>query len=474
MAVKTSAIIPFPVTSIPDRLTMLYVADPTRTTTTAGTGAVVRLNRVQSANFGMDTPVTEVSEMGTQSRVGGIDELGEAKWKIDFNAVNINNLAALTGKKINATAASVTTIGLTDFQTAKLDIIRLVADPQNNVFGTLYMQDCVIEDYTVDVKVKGLASESLSGKGPNATFFPGYIIPKVYVVQAADVTSNSIPLSGVLGADEAPVQIFTPAAGQPPSYWQQNGSSYFLKVEQVTAANAGTIVGGASGNVLATRYYESGSAAATTVTYNSGTKVLAFPSGAIAAGDVIRLVFCSYNTDSFPTSIPATAPDTADRAGITARVIPIKINALGTSRIQSASVKFSLKRDHVQGVGENTLIYGIPSIPDVTIDLDVKESDPSLVSLLSTGSKNLTGQGGTIANDFQDLNYATRYELANALPFEIDLLDPFSVGVTLAKYTTTQLVVKGIDYTMSNKSDNTVKVSAMDIIGTLNISYTHP
>ena len=465
MAVRTQSLVPFTITSIPDRLTPIYVTDKRIVTTTAGTGAVVRLNRLQGATFSMDTPVTEISEMGAQFRVGGIDDLGESKFKLDFATVSIQNLAALTATTVLTGSGQVTNIGLTQFQNAQVDLIRLVADPTNTVFGTLYMQDCVIDDYAIDVKEKSMPMDTVNGRGPNATFFPGFVLPKTYVVQAADVSSNSIPITSVLGADEAPVQIYLPGSNTPPSYWQQNGSKYFLKVEQIP---------GAVLTNTPVRYTETASPAAQTVTYNSGTKVLAFPAGKLAAGDLIRLVFLSYNTDSFPLTVPANTPDTTERAAVAARLAPVKISANQLVRVQSASVKFSLKRDHVQGVGENAIVYGVPAIPDVSIDFDIKEYDLTLLSLLQTGSPNLTSQGGTIQNDFADLNYLTRVQLANAVPFSILVNDPFNVGVTLVSFTSPQIVVKGLDYSSSNKADNTVKVTALDITGNLTVSFTHP
>jgi len=421
------------------------------------------------------TGVIEVEEMGTQYRVGGIDELGEVSWKLDFNAVGITNIAMITGQTYLSGSAQTTTVNLTSFQQASVDIIRMVADKTNTIYGTLYVQDAIIEEYGVDVKSNGLVSETVSGKGPNCTYFPGFIVPKTYVVQAGDIVSGvcSITLTsggGVIGTDEAPVEIYLPGSSQPQSYWQTYGAQYFLKIEQVPGA------------VLTTnpvRYYEVGHPAAVTATWNNGTHKLTFPSGAITAGDLIRIVYCTYNNDAFPLTVPATSPDTADPAGVHARLVPITINANTTTRIESASIKFSLKRDHVNGVGENSIIYGIPAVPDVAITLDVKESDPALMSLLATGNDYITGTSvsGTIANDFIDLSYPTRWELdpSNALPFLIQLDNPFGTSPSyLMQWSTPQLVVKGIDFGSSNKADNTVKLTALDIIGNLSIAFTHP
>ena len=116
----------------------------------------------------------------------------------------------------------------------------------------------------------------------------------------------------------------------------------------------------------------------------------------------------------------------------------------------------------------------IAQIPDVELSFDVKETDLELLSLLSTGSSNLTSFGGSIANDFQDLNYITRVGLATSVPFSISLLDPYSVGTTLATYSCPQLVVKDIGYSSTNKSDNTIKITAAGVKGSLSIVYTVP
>lgn len=472
MAIKTVSLVPYQPSSVPDRLTPIWVMDKTKVTTSAGTGAAVRINRLQSASFSNNTGVIEISEMGAQTRVGGIDDLGEVSYKLDYMSVGINNAAAMVGKTVNQTALSTTTVGLPEFQAATTDIFRFVADKQNNVYGTLYCQDTVIEGYDIDVRANGPMSESISGKGPNATYFAGFVVPKTYIVQAGDITAGVCTLTltaTILGADEDVVKLPTVPGSAPPSYWEQNGSVYFLKIEQIPGANL-------ANNPV--RYYEAGHAAAITATYTAGSHHLVFPNAAITAGDLIRLTFLTYNTDSFPLTIPATSPDTTDRAGVHARLIPVTINAVQTTRIQSASIKYSLKRDHVNGVGENTIIYGVPMIPDVSINLDVKESDPTLLSLLATGTATLSGpgfSGGTIANDFVDLSYPTRWQLSptNAQPFVITLNDPFTSNV-LATFTTPQFVVKGIDYSSSNKADNTIRLTGMDIIGALTISFTHP
>lgn len=463
---------PFSVTSIPERLSPVYVADKrVNTATTGGTigAAAVRLNRVTGASFNFATPVMEVIEMGSQFRVGGVDDLGEATFKLDFNDVGINNMAAVTGTVVNTSSGSTTNIGLTQFQSAQIDIFRFVADPQNNIFGTLYLQDCIMEEYSVEAREKGVVTETVSGKGPNALFFPGFVVPKVYIVSATDVTNGYIDLSSFIGADEQPVQLYNPTSGNAPTYWQQNGSLYFLKVEQIKGA------------VLTnnpTRFYETTNAytppAASTVTYTPATKHLAFPASTLTNGDMIRLVFLTYNNDTFPLTVPTTSPDTTDRPGIPSRIIPVNINSNQVHRVQSCSIRFSFRREHVQGVGENQIIYGVPSVPDVAITLDSKEYDNTVLAMLSTGSPNFTSAGGTIASDLQDLNYITRKELATAYPLSITLDDPFNVGTVLASYTSPQVVVKGVDFASTDRADNTLRFTAIDIIGNFVISFTHP
>lgn len=576
LAVLTSSLTPAVITSLPSRLHALYLCDKTSVVTTSSTAAVKRLNRVQSADFTMDTPLIEVEEMGAQFRVGMVDELGETKWKLNWADVGVRNLCTLTGTKFDdTTPGNSITLGLTNFQNALVDIIRLVADPQNNVFGSLYMQDGVIDDYTVDAKETALTQESVSGRSPNAVFFPGYFLPKTYLCTSTDVTNGYLNINNILGADEDTVKIYlptavatpgtvtptgsgsggslaagtyayrvaarnavgttlagaettpyvasgstssvalawsavtgatggydvygrtpsgevflkhvssnsytdtgadTPDATKPlptlnttavPSYWQENGAQYFLKIEKVPLASL---------TATPVRYYEANSPNGKTATYNNSTKRLT-PSDAFVAGDVFRLVIVSYNSDGLPTSIPASTPDIknlTDRAGITARTVPVTISASKISRVQSASIKFALKRDHVQGLGEKTIVYGVPAVPNTDVSFDLKETDITLLSLLSTGSANLSSQGGTIANDFQDLNYITRIQLATNVPFVITMNDPFNVSAALGTYTISDLAIKSIGYADSPKSDSTIKCSAVGQSGAISISYTVP
>jgi len=523
----------------------------------------------------MATPIQEVSEMGDQSRVGAADELGEIKWKVDMTDVGVRNLAHIMGLPFDPTTSGQTfTAGLTQFQNASVDFIRMVADPTNTIFESIYMQDCIIDDYTIDVKQNGLAMDTMNGRGPNGVAFPGFFLPKTYLVTSADVSAGYLNIANILGADEDTVKIYLPtplvtvvgqvatgsgsggtlpaasytyriaarngsgttlasaetityvASGstssvalawtnqtaatsydvygrtaggevflknvltnsytdtgadtldptQPlptlnttavPSYWQQNGAQYFLKIEKVPLGSL---------TAVPVRYYEAFSPNGKTATYNNGTKHLTL-SDAFVAGDVFRLVVVSYNTNSFPLTVPSSTPDILnkdDRAGITSRMIPVSINAANLARVQSASIKFSWKRDHVQGLGENSIVYGVAQIPDVAISFDVKESDMKMLSLLSTGSQNLTSQGGTIANDFQDLNYLTRIGLATKVPFVITLLDPFNISTALATYSSPHLVIKDLSFDSTNKADNTIKITAEDITGTLTVSYVVP
>src|SRR5579884_868491 len=438
MGVLTSSLTPFPITSIPSRLVPLYCTDKTSVVTTSSTAAAVRLNRVQSSDFTMDTPLIDVEEMGATHRVGYVDYLGETKWKLDWNDVGVRNLVSLLGKSgfTPSIPGSSISIGLNDFQTASVDLIRLVADPQNNIFGELYIQDGIIDDYSVSAKTgNSLGMESMSGRAPNAVFFPGYIIPKTYLTTSTDATNGYLNIANILGADESPIEIYlptalttpvglavtahtsggtladgtydyrvaarngigttlacaevsatitgglgagsnslawtavtgatsydvygrtaggetllknvsvnsytdtgadTPGTTQPPllnttavpSYWQQNGAQYFLKIEKLP---------GASLTATPVRYYEANSPNGKTATYNAGTKHLTL-SDSITAGDLFRIVLVSYNSDGLPTTVPSTSPDTLnfdDRAGITSRTIPVTISAGQINRVQS-------------------------------------------------------------------------------------------------------------------------------------------
>lgn len=629
MATRSTSLVPFPITSMPDRLTPLGVFDKTITTSatlgSASASAFKRLNRVNSANFTFAVPVTEVTEMGSQFRVGGIDELGEVKFKLDLSSVGINNLANLCGINVSQAAGASTTVGLTQFQNASIDLFRFMSDPQNNVFGTIYMQDCIIEDYTVDIKTKSLVMENLSGKGPNAVSFAGFILPKVYKASAADNAAGYMAIGNgagsVFSASENLVPLPLPSNGSPLSFWQQNGAFNFLKIEKVTGAvptrykevvvgnvqtavaignsnyitpstflpalavNGSVTLGLGTANVETATVTAIASQVSTTSTApaTAGASVVITPASMIgiypgvtlqlanadgtsaetqavasvtsttftvatlstnktanfvisskapsflcsatkthAIGDPInvaltpsqnyvgsaafigtpatpstyklyigdtintndcfRLVFCSYATDAsannVPVTIPQNSPDTADRAGVSTRIVPVTIGAGSgagqINRLQSVSFNFSFKRDDVNGVGETAKVYGVPSVPDVKISFDVKETDLSLPSQLLTGSKNLSTQGGSIANDFVPFELITRTNLGTPTPITAKMYDPFNPTVVLATYSCPQMVVTGIDYSSSSKADNTVKITAMDITGNFTVTYTAP
>jgi hypothetical protein len=482
----------------------------------------------------------------------------------------------------------------------------------------IYVQDAIITDYGIDAKEKGLMMENSGGKGPNALFWPGYVEPQNYVVTSGDVAAGFMSVSGIFGADEQATQIFLPGVGNPASYWQQNGASYFLKIQkapggvttnppvryfennvwtpssavlatttfctpsqlclQAQVVGQKVIMGIATGNVETVTILEVAEAVNTVTggTITAGAGVVNTPTsmlgihvgvsltvdtvasgvqevvqvtaispttftatyvnshgaavplttpapsfqalfaqthattapcaGALAAtqgprgnayylastghlytgdtlvaGDVFTLVYLTYNSDAFPSTIPNATPDTTDPAGVNTRLVPLNIGA-GTSlqtmvnRVQSASFKMTLKRDQVQGIGENAIVYGISAVPDVAISMDVKEYDSTLLNQLTNQSKNLTGQGGTIANDFLDLNYQTRKQLDinYALVSGITLANPFDASKIIATWQTPQMVVKDIDYSSTSKADNTVKITALDIQGGFTITYTAP
>ena len=192
------------------------------------------------------------------------------------------------------------------------------------------------------------------------------------------------------------------------------------------------------------------------------------------AGDAFRLVIMSFNTDtSMPLVIPNN-PDTSDRPAVNTMLSPLKINGLQVNRVQTARFAMTLRRDAVQGIGEKIRIYGISSVPDVAVDLDIRETDLSLLSQLTTGSKNLSSQGGTIANDFQDLNYVTRSTLANPVPSSLQLFDPFDASRLICTWTSPQVIPTDITYTSSSKADNTIRITATDITGNFSVTSTNP
>lgn len=612
MAVRTTSIVPFSVNNIPDRFTPVFVSDDTAVATTAGTGATKRLNRLQSASFSMATGLVDVVEMGAKYRPGVIDDLGELTWNASWNAVGINNLAAITGTAVPTAAGASVTISADQINNSSVDFIRLVAGSDGNVFGTLYCQDCITLDYRVEAAERGVVTETASGRGPSAVFFPGYVIPKVYVASAGDVSAGYLSIASILSASEQIVQIFNPALGQAPSFYQQNGANYFLKIEKVPGAVTtnplvryfeNTWAGVQTAIAVATQYTtpnalsnqsiqvgskitmglgtanvetvtvlavasqaNTNSAASTatvgastitpasmlgivqaatlqvvnadgsnpetiTVTSVTGTTFTAtfastkaagflitskspsfqaaftkthaigdsitpqlnaqqggngyatynpttqriYLGDAFVAGDAFRLVIMSYNTDtSLPTSIPTTSPDTTDRPAVSTRFTPIKIGLANVNRASRAHMALTLRRDQVQGIGENAIAYGVSGVPDVAVDIDVRETDIGFLSQLATGSRNLTSQGGTIANDFQDLNYITRAGIVTAQAGTIALYDPFNASRILCTWSVPQVVVTDIAYASTSRADNTIRVTARDAIGNMSVTSTNP
>jgi hypothetical protein len=613
MAIRTTSIVPFRVDSVPDRFTPVFVSDLTALATTAGTAATKRLNRLQTASFSMATGVIDIVEMGSRFRPGVIDDLGELTWTATWNSVGIGNIAAITGTVVPTAPGASVTIGADQINANRVDFLRLVADNSGTVFGTLYCQDCVILDYRAEAAERGVVTETSSGRGPSAVFFPGFVLPKVYVATSGDVTAGYLSIGSLFSASEQPVQVFLPGAGQVPSFYQQNGTSYLLKLEKVpggvltnppvryyenvwsafqsaavisatqyitpnmlntgalqvnqkvtlglgtanvetvtitavasrvnTNSGSSTAVVGAStitpasmlgiqigvtlrtvnadgsngenvqvtavtGTTFTATFASTKAAgflittpapsfqANVTKTHAAGDPITAqlttaqggvgqatynpttnriYLGDTFAAGDVFRIVVLSYNTDtSLPLTIPTTTPDTTDRVAVSTRFIPLKINGLNTNRVTRASLAMTLRRDQVQGIGENAIVYGTSSVPDVAVDLDVRETDLSLLSQFATGSKNLSSQGGTIANDFQDLNYVTRAGIQTAVPASINLYDPFDASRILCTWSVPQVVVTDIAYASTARGDNTVRITARDAIGNLTVTSVNP
>ena len=236
MAALTAAVPPTAkVTEIPGRYSPVYVADKRNVgtapaTSTATNSPMAFLPRTETADANFSVPTTPVTELGSNYNVGEFDDLPESKLKLTSYDVSGNILTLLCGK--NYPLNTTTTVGFQDLATAVVDSVRQFADPNGNVFGSMYMGDMVIDEFSASLKAKSAAMEDYSLSGFNMMLFRGFIQAKSYVVLAADVTAGYISITPLLGANEGVVPIPVPSAGQPASYWIQTGRLNFLKIDR--------------------------------------------------------------------------------------------------------------------------------------------------------------------------------------------------------------------------------------------------
>ena len=443
-------------------------ADSTGLSTSTTTNSILTfLPRCETADQTLTTPMNMIEEVGTNFTVGYIDMLPESKVTLNAYDVGPTVLSLLTGKQalagLSVGSGQTTTWGFNDIQTANIDIVREFADPNGNIFASLYADNLVIMDYSSDLKKNAEAMEAYSLAGFNMYLFRGYIIAKAYLAASADASADYLDFSTVNGADEVPVALPVPTSTQPPSYWVQRGCVYFLKVARYRAATGWT------------QYVETASSPVTGVSckWNSGSSHLAFAAGDIVAGDIFYVTFPSYGCDTTALkTIPQFTIDTSDAAAVPTRLTPLTISAHTVSRGQSLAIKMNLKRDRAEGIGDTTGFYGPPNAPEVTVDLDVAMTDMDLNTLMVTGQPYGTDQSGPLQGDFYDPNYAARVQLATATPVVAELLDPRNSGTVLKTITCPTAVFKEYNATGSTKNPVTVKYTGIDRVGNMTISAT--
>lgn len=291
-------------TEIPGRFSPTYVVDrrtvSTVATSSATTGVLAFLPRTETVDSTFNTPTNVIDEIGTNFHVGEYDDLPESKLTLSCYDAGVTVLSLITGK--NAPTGQTTTYGFNDINTAVVDVVRQFADPNGNVFASLYQGDMVIDEFGFSLKNKAVAMENYGLAGFNLIKFRGFIQTKAYVCSGA---TTSINLSTVFGANEAPAPLPVPTGSQPASYWIQRGSLNFLKVER-WRAGAGW-----------TRFPEVTTAPTTGYCqYTTGTKTLAFATGDLVNGDVVYVTYCTYATNlkvnplSTPTGVVATPSTT--------------------------------------------------------------------------------------------------------------------------------------------------------------------
>lgn len=467
------------VTEVPGRYTPTYVVDKRTpgsiTTTGAAASQMAFLPRCETIDSTFNTPTTAIDEIGTNFHVGEYDDLPESKLTLSCYDVGTTIVSLITGKA--AAGSGTTTWGFADFNAAKVDVIRQFADPNGEVFASMYQGDMVIEEFGFSLKNKSVAMESYSLMGFNMMKFKGYIVTKAYVIQSADASTPidtsfyGFAMASHLGTT-AVVELPNPTgAGVPASYWNQNGCYAFLKVEKYRSG-LGWI-----------RFPEqppstSGQPPAGMCRFNAATHSLYFAQSDLVAGDIVLYTYCTYTSDinvggNSISTINQTSPDTSDAIAVPTRLTPFTISANEIERGQSLDCKMSLKRDRAEGIGDTTGLLGPSDAPEVSVSLEVKVTDFGFNAILQNGSPLGSDDGGSAAGDFYDPNWATRNQLVNAVALVATIEDPRNAGSVLKTYTCPTMVLNNDNTTAATKNAATVKLSGTDRTGNLSVSVTH-
>lgn len=452
------------VTEIPGRFAPPSIVDrrnmATVTADTATSSRNAFLPRAESLTLDFQTPTQVVEELGTNYNVGEYDQLPESKVSLTNYDVGTGVISLITGKAVLVTGT--TTFTPNDLGTAKVDLVTAYADPNGKLFYSEYNGDLVIDEYSSTLKNKSAAMEAYSLTGFNQLGFRGFFITKCYIVQAADVTASGFSIATLLGANEAPVPVPIPTAGQPPNYWVQNGAINFVKIERWRSTTGWF------------RFKETSGTVATGVCkYVAGTG-FTFAAGDLIAGDVFYLTYATYGSSvANGQIIPTLSLDTSDPIAVDTRLCAITIAAGAVARGQSFDMKVALKRTRAEGIGDLDGLYGPPQMPEVTLNLDVNFTGAGPDTLLRTGSLYGTDGGGTVTGDFVDANYETRLMLNTPTAVAVTVGDPRNAGAILKTVTSSNAVFKQRTLTNQSKNAVTMKYTGSDQIGNVSVSVTH-
>ena len=427
------------------------------------TGSVLAfLPRVETIDSSFDTPTIVVAEVGTNFHVSEFDDLPEAKLKFTAYDVGSTVISLITGK--DAPVGATMTYGFNDLNAAVVDVIRQFADPNGNVFASMYMGDMVIDEFSAVLKAKSAAMEDYSLVGFNLLKFKGFIQTKAYVVAAADVTATYLALGTIMGASEGPVALPVPLATAPPSYWIQRGAYNFLKIDRYRAG------------VGWKRIPEK--TTTPTVGYAQfvvGTSRLNFFAGDLIAGDVVYLTYCTYATNvAGLATVPQTTLDTSEAAAVPTRLTPFSISGQNIPRGVGLDIKLMLKRERAEGVGDTDGQWGPSDPPELSVSFDVKATDFGLLAIMMTGSPNGTDAGGTVAGDFFDPNYMTRIQLNTVVPVVATINDPKNAGAVLKTYTCPTVFFSSFNDAAAVKGVVNRKFGGKDRVGNIAIAVIRP
>jgi hypothetical protein len=200
------------------------------------------------------------------------------------------------------------------------------------------------------------------------------------------------------------------------------------------------------------------------VLYNPLT-ICFVPGDTLVSTDVWRYIFASYATTSTPTTIGTSSLDSTDVPGVPGRNVPVSIAAYGIPRCSDASMKITIARKQVQGLGEDEIAYGTAGVPKIDYSLGLMPTDNLLLQVLQTGS--LTGGAG---GDIFSADYMARYMLSNASPYLVNIKSPFNNTKTILSYQGNLPVFGSIAESGGSTSDMTMKLSGSDYSGAITIT----